>query len=381
MKKILLYQHGGSGNHGCEALVRTTYSLIKKAFPASEITLYSFKINDDIKYLNDLPIKVVGLRSLPKPLSIYNFLYHLKRKFKLSASKIPITPKLKKLVKSSDLVIAIGGDNYCYARGEGYYAADRYISQNAKKYVLFGCSIEPNDIPCGLGKHLDETFDLITVRESLSYKALLSYGLDNVHLVHDPAFLLKPQNAPSHQNAIGINLSPLVLNNHNKNIIFNNYVNLVDYVLKNTDMHVKLIPHVVWPDNDDRVPLTKILNLFNNPRITIVSDDNCENLKGIISSLRFFVGARTHSTIAAYSSCVPTLVTGYSVKAQGIATDIMGKVCGFVVPVKDMSSDTQLREAFKTLYNQEQEIVDHLKLIMPDYITQAESAVDLLKKL
>ena len=30
---ILLCQHGGSGNHGCEALARTAEMLLRKAFP------------------------------------------------------------------------------------------------------------------------------------------------------------------------------------------------------------------------------------------------------------------------------------------------------------------------------------------------------------
>ena len=47
--------------------------------------------------------------------------------------------------------------------------------------------------------------------------------------------------------------------------------------------------------------------------------------KGYIARMRFFIGARTHATIAAYSNCVPTLVLGYSVKSKGIAKDLFGE--------------------------------------------------------
>ena len=57
-------------------------------------------------------------------------------------------------------------------------------------------------------------------------------------------------------------------------------------------------------------------------RVCIVDDCNCMQLKYDISKCRFFVGARTHATIAAYSTCVPTLVVGYSVKSRGIARDL-----------------------------------------------------------
>ena len=36
---ILLCQHGGSGNHGCEALARTAEMLLRKACPQGIITL------------------------------------------------------------------------------------------------------------------------------------------------------------------------------------------------------------------------------------------------------------------------------------------------------------------------------------------------------
>lgn len=61
--------------------------------------------------------------------------------------------------------------------------------------------------------------------------------------------------------------------------------------------------------------LKKLKDQFNDSRISIIDKEyNCEQLKYIISRCRFFVGARTHATIAAYSSEIPTLVLGYSIK-------------------------------------------------------------------
>jgi hypothetical protein len=63
--KYLMYPHGGSGNHGCEAIVRSTVKLI-----GNETTLFTNKIEDDHKVgLQDLckldvaekPIKSGGL--------------------------------------------------------------------------------------------------------------------------------------------------------------------------------------------------------------------------------------------------------------------------------------------------------------------------------
>jgi colanic acid/amylovoran biosynthesis protein len=57
----------------------------------------------------------------------------------------------------------------------------------------------------------------------------------------------------------------------------------------------------------------------------------------VISQLRFFIGARTHSTIAALSSEVPTVSIAYSVKARGINRDLFGNE-DMVLPTPDVSS-------------------------------------------
>ena len=57
-----------------------------------------------------------------------------------------------------------------------------------------------------------------------------------------------------------------------------------------------------------------------------------------------FIGARTHSTIAAYSSGVPTLVVGYSVKAKGIAKDLFGTEENYVLPVQALKEENNLKD-------------------------------------
>ena len=382
MKRVLLCQHGGSGNHGCEALVRTTYELIKTACPDSFVTLYSYKTADDKKYLSDLPLRLEGFESLPGKYSLYNIAYNVKRRLGMEASKLPLRFDFKQLVSESDLVIAIGGDNYCYNMGRGYYPTDAFVRANAKKTVLFGCSLEPDDLPRGLGEHLKKTFDAVTVRESISFDAVKTFGVDSAVLVHDPAFLLPVKKAPEKQNAVGINLSPLALGLGNNDMIMSNYLTLVRYLLDNTDMKIYLVPHVVWKDNDDRIPLTLLKKAFDSEERVILSDDApASELKGLISSLRFFVGARTHATIAAYSTCVPTLVAGYSVKARGIARDLMGTEDGFVVPVQQMREKDELTSAFKKIMNDEKDIQNKLKSIMPSYTDNAKSASMLIKDL
>ena len=105
---ILLCQHGGSGNHGCEALARTAEMLLRKAFPQGNITLYSYRLGDDELYLRDSAMTLAGLRDLPGKYSPHNLCYHLKKRLlgPDKASKLPITGQFRQLLKNADLVVA-----------------------------------------------------------------------------------------------------------------------------------------------------------------------------------------------------------------------------------------------------------------------------------
>ena len=94
-------------------------------------------------------------------------------------------------------------------------------------------------------------------------------------------------------------------------------------------------------------------------------------LKGYIARCRFMIAARTHASIAAYSTCVPTLVVGYSVKAKGIAKDIFGSYENYVLPVQSLSKEDELVNAFNWLYQHEDSIRTHLETMMPEYCERA----------
>ena len=96
-------------------------------------------------------------------------------------------------------------------------------------------------------------------------------------------------------------------------------------------------------------------------------------MKAYISKCRFFIGARTHATIAAYSTCVPTLVVGYSVKSKGIAKDIFGTYDKYVIPVQDLTEENLVKE-FKWMFNNEKSIKKHLENFIPKYRLKALEA-------
>ena len=147
-------------------------------------------------------------------------------------------------------------------------------------------------------------------------------------------------------------------------------------------MNVCLIPHVVCENNDDSKSCEYLYEKFNkNSRISIVNDMNCKKLKYIISKCRFFIGARTHSTIAAYSTCVPTLVVGYSIKSIGIARDLFGTDKNYVLSVQNIDDENELVNNFNYFLDNETLIKETLEKQIPNYVLKAKKAKEVINKL
>ncbi|MCR4963261.1 MAG: polysaccharide pyruvyl transferase family protein [Firmicutes bacterium] len=381
-KQILICQHGGSANHGCEALARTVIQQIRQIDGDCRIVLYSYNTPEDKKYLADIPdLTICGLRRLPGKYSPTNIAYHVKQAVKPGqASKVPITKELRQMIAGADLVIAIGGDNYCYNKGRGYFGLDRYIKSQGKNYVLLGSSIEPKDLLGELARHL-RLFDYISAREPFTYQALLDHGLENCRYAPDSAFLL-PADQPvlpagfQPEQAVGINISPLILKKESSlGITMENCRTLIRYILDKTPWQVALIPHVTQKGNDDRDVLRLLHIAFGEEeRVFVIEDQNACQLKGLISRLRFLVAARTHASIAAYSSAVPTLVLGYSIKAKGIAADLFGDYREWVLPVQSFREENQLTAAFQNLVAKEEWVKERYAQVLEPYKEKAREA-------
>ena len=380
---INLYYHGGSANHGCEAIVRSTTKILDVP-----VRLFTTSPEEDIKYGLTEIVEVIADRerklekkSLEYVLCAinhkltgtdYEFVKHSHKEFLGQISK-------------GDICLSIGGDNYCYNGVDrlGYY--NRMLQKKGAKTVLWGCSIEPSVLKGAVIEDL-KSYDLITVRESLSYEGLKNVGIaDNLLLCPDPAFQLDTMevNLPEgfdKSNTIGINVSPLV--STCGNLVMENYLELIKYILEDSSNKILLIPHVIKEETDDRETLRFLMEQFaGNERIKMLDDSNCMALKGTISKCRLFVGARTHATIAAYSTCVPTLAVGYSVKARGIARDIFGTEENYVVSVQNFTNKNDLKNAFQWLEQHEKDVERILMRRMPEYCKKALIAGAAVKQL
>ncbi len=384
MEKIILYPHGGSGNHGCEALVRASSKILSEY----GMILTSQNQAEDVRYGLKGICDIINERNIVSRFSLTYWIAKLRYLLgdEYAFERVTYKNILDSLTPKC-IALSFGGDNYCYGKPHYIYIMNRLLRRKKIPTILWGCSIEPDNID---DEMLDDLkgYKHIFARESITYEALQNKGLKDISLFPDPAFQLDRKDLPLPNgfvegNTVGINVSPMIISyEKNKGQTLENYINLMQYIINTTDMNIALIPHVVWADNDDRIPLQLLYDrLKDSDRVVMIEDCNAEELKGYIARCRFMVVARTHASIAAYSTCVPTLVVGYSVKAKGIAKDIFGTYDNYVIPVQSLQNKEDLTNSFQWLQENETSIKNHLNNFIPQYRESALFIGDELKKL
>lgn len=373
MTKFYLPIHTDSGNRGCEGIIRGTAALLQ--CPASDLIAYTSDYNLDKKLKLDKIATLVPQKKISTRFKIIRKIKSiLYKKDDNAYNNITYTYKYKDFlnkISSNDIMLSTGGDMLCYENNSVIYTND-YLHKKNIKTILWGCSIGPENLTPEKINTL-KNFSSIYVRESLTEKTLKEIGIKNVFCFPDPAFILKPEkcNLPSFFNndVIGINLSNYTIGKNGSNkICFKALQILFDYIINNTNLEILLIPHVLWKSQDDREINRLFQNLYQD-KIHILNTDNMNycQIRYVISKCKFFIGARTHSVISAYSTYVPTLALGYSIKSRGIATDLKLPT-ETIINCTNMTDEKSILKGFQFIVSQEKQIKENLQRVMPEYI-------------
>ena len=385
-RQLVMYLHGGSGNHGCEAIVNSTCHMIEEI---PKLLVTNSEEEDRFYSLGEL-CDILQEKKIAEHFLAHVWYYIWRAVFHDPESFMRYRFRQVLGKRLQPVYLSVGGDMYCYdiSRKEAVLA-NRTFHRAGAKTVLWGCSIEPELLKEPEIVEDMKRYTLITPRESITENALKLAGItENVKLFPDPAFFLQPEeiNLPEGfavGRTIGINVSPMIVRHEKvEGITIRNYRELIGHILQDTENSVALIPHVMWKNNDDRLALEELYKGYEkNKRVFLFPDMSCRKIKYVISKCRAFIGARTHATIAAYSSRVPTLVVGYSVKAKGIARDLFGREENYVLPVQALEEAGELIRAYDWLMEHEKEIRGRLEEIMPRYCARAGEAGEEIRKI
>lgn len=247
------------------------------------------------------------------------------------------SPFLKQ-IRQCDLLLDIGeGDSFT-----DIYGLERYFILAGTKYAawLSGCPLvlSPQTIGPFQGaltragaNFIMRRAKKVFARDHLSMEFLRANRIGNVDEVIDVAFALpyrQPTEGGGNKLRIGINVSGLLYNGgytrDNQFGLSLDYAALTHCILEwfgaQEDCEIHLVSHVV-PDsmeveNDHLVSLAlkaRYPNLHVAEKFTSPTD-----AKSYIATMDFFIGARMHACIAAFSSGVPVVPLAYSRKFNGL---------------------------------------------------------------
>lgn len=396
MKSFYLSGQRTFGNRGCEAIVRSTVGLLRAQFGEIRVLVPSLHVERDRAHWPDAAEAGVSFvrAYLPRHAHYWVNLQRLPLPFlKRMGWPFPMPDWLKKQIASVDAVLAVGGDNYSldYRIPSPVIGLDELAMDLGKPVILWGASVGPfekePDFVGSVARHLSR-MEFLAVRESVSYGYLTqTLGLNNVVQMADPAFTLGKEAIdlagfwPTGGNGVlGVNVSALIERyKRREQDLRAEVADFIRHAVREHGLGVLLVPHVNplkgQHAGGDATYMSDLLERLRDlgDSVTMMPHKlNAEQIKYVISQLRFFMGARTHATIAALSSGVPTVSIAYSVKARGINRDLFGNEEA-VLQTPDLSAQS-LRERLEWLLREEQELKATLAARIPQLQDKARQA-------
>lgn len=342
MKIVIVNAAIQNGNRGCVALSISAVSILGEILNGKNIphtfylpqSGYAQKGTHVIK-VDDEVIKFVSLPDIT-PL---DFKHKLKKLLKKDYAQT------EDVYKNADFIFDIGqGDSFADIYGKGrfdwIFSQYRLGMKYHKPYCILPQTIGPFKDPKirEQAKRGIEYASCVMVRDKQSYdyvKELLPKK--EVTEIIDVAFFMpfKRKTFDKSRVHVGLNISALLWHGgytrNNQFGLKTDYQSLVrdiiKYFLAQDGVTLHLIPHVVGADrgveNDYGVSFD-LCEEFNNTNL-VLSPLFLDPIsaKNYIAGMDFFMGARMHSTIAAFSSGVSVVPMAYSRKFNGLFSDTL----------------------------------------------------------
>ncbi len=402
--RFLLVGNAPHLNRGCEAILRGTVAILRREFgPESRftnVTRASLALtSEQSRRERDQAVCHLSLHRRFSKWGPVAWRSRLRRRI-LGTEPVPY-PVWEQELETAWAALELGGDNYTldYWRPDQFLELDRRILRRAVPLVLWGASVGPFEADPEFAPRMFDhlrTLAGITVRESVSLEYLRRHGVSsNVHRVADPAFAMEPREPAATalgfempDGGVGVNLSALMARYVTGGDMANWIglcVRIVTSLAEKTDRAIVLVPHVAAVDesDDDYILARRVAEQIDRNwagRIFCVGPElSAAETKWVISRCSVFAGMRTHSTIAAFSTGVPTLSFAYSVKARGLNKDIFGSL-DYCLEPGDVRPDAVSAHVLRLL-EQEAAIRAHLNARVPQLVEAAYAAGPILREI
>lgn len=335
-----------NGNRGCVALSISTMAIIddimKEAGIDYQIYLPDSQLEDRQTHHYDANGRDLVFSDWDYPVALY-LRDTVKKKIRETLKRIP---SYSGPFKEADFILDIGqGDSFADIYGDNRFRLIDRIHKLARKYHKPYCLLpqtigpfEDEGIRAKARKSIAEA-DICMARDKQSYDYVVKNVPEqkNVKEYIDVAFFMPYENMPQDKQFVhvGLSISALLWNGgytgNNQFGLKCDYKKavrqIIDFFVQQPDVKLHLVPHVVngerYIENDYAVSYD-LWREYNHPNL-ILSPFFLGPIeaKSYISGLDFFMGARMHATIAAFSTGVPVVPMAYSRKFNGLFLDTL----------------------------------------------------------
>lgn len=366
-----------NGNRGCVALsVSSMYiidEILTKAGVKYKLYLPDSQHGDCKNHTVSINGKEIEYRNVQ-----YNKGLSFKDDVKIGIKNIILNKKLNKVFKEADFILDIGqGDSFADIYGELRFNLIDRIHTIARKYHKPYCLLpqtigpfENEIIKERAIKSIEKaTLCMARDKQSLDYVTKNVPQQKNVCECIDVAFFLPYETIKqdARYTHVGINISALLWNGgYTRNNQFGLKCDyqvlvrqLINYFLKLDNVKVHLVPHVVGSErgieNDYEVSYD-LWREYKNPNLILAPFAlGPIEIKSYMAGLDFFMGARMHATIGAFSAGVPVVPMAYSRKFNGLFLDTLSY--NHMVDMKTMDNE-DIVEIIRNAFERRNELKD-----------------------
>ncbi len=399
MKNIILANADVySGNRGCAALAITVMSIINKVFHDADEEYCLFLTDCNAPQKGECLYSADGIQTLnfvpcaQFPTNIKSVIKSIVRNRKLGI----------KVFRNADYILDIGqGDSFADIYGKQRFEIIDNIHKTARLFGKPYCLL-----PQTIGPFKDEkirkkaiksiegaTMVMARDRQSYDYVKENAPAQKNIREYIDVAFYMPYKRIEFSKDSIhvGINISSLLWhggysrdNQFGLKVDYQQIVkSLIDYFLSLPNVTLHLIGHVVGAErhieNDYAVNYDIWKEHGNNPRLVLAPLALTPvDVKGYIAGMDFFMGARMHATIGAFSSGVPVVPMAYSRKFNGLFVDTLQYP--YLADLKT-ASETEVIETIKEAFENRDKLKSIIAERMSGVVKEREKMLlDDLKK-